>query len=63
MSSVSKTEGKEPEFRGNPSVAALIAARETRDVVSTSFSRNAERRTANAHASPTTHALKPRSLV
>lgn len=40
---------KEPEFRGNPSVAALIAARETRDV--TSFSRNAERRTANAHAS------------
>lgn len=38
---------KEPEFRGNPNVAALIAARETRDVVSTNYSRasaGAERR-------------------
>jgi flagellar biogenesis protein FliO len=30
---------KEPEFRGNPNVAALIAARETRDVVSTNYTR------------------------
>ncbi len=38
---------KEPEFRGNPNVAALIAAKETRDVVSTSYTRasaGAERR-------------------
>jgi flagellar biogenesis protein FliO len=39
---------KEPEFRGNPNVAALIAARETRDVVTTSFSRAGERRAAVA---------------
>lgn len=40
---------KEVEFRGNPNVAALIAARETRDVVTTNYSRataGAERRSA-----------------
>jgi flagellar biogenesis protein FliO len=44
---------KEPEFRGNPNVAALIAARETRDVVSTSYSRSSagvERRSTVARA-------------
>lgn len=44
---------KEPEFRGNPNVAALIAARETRDVVSTNYSRSSagvERRSTAARA-------------
>jgi flagellar biogenesis protein FliO len=41
--------GKDVEFRGNPNVAALIAARDTRDVVSTNYSRataGGERRSA-----------------
>jgi flagellar biogenesis protein FliO len=40
---------KDVEFRGNPNVAALIAARDTRDVVSTNYSRataGGERRSA-----------------
>lgn len=41
---------KEPEFRGNPNVAALIAARETRDVVSTSLGRQSERRNKQVQA-------------
>lgn len=44
--------GKELEFRGNPSVAALIAARETRDVVTTSFNRGGDRRGAGAQTVP-----------
>lgn len=42
---------KESEFRGNPNVAALIAAHDTRDVVSTNYSRataGGERRTPTA---------------
>lgn len=48
---------KDVEFRGNPNVAALIAARETRDVVSTNYSRaaaGAERR-----SSPNLRAAEP----
>jgi flagellar biogenesis protein FliO len=44
---------KEAEFRGNPNVAALIAARDTRDVVSTNYSRataGVERRSASPRA-------------
>lgn len=44
--------GKEPEFRGNPNVAALIAARDTRDVVMTSFNRGGERRGATVQSVP-----------
>lgn len=48
---------KDVEFRGNPNVAALIAARETRDVVSTNYTRaaaGAERR-----SSPSLRAAEP----
>ena len=51
---------KEPEFRGNPNVAALIAARETRDVVSTNYTRASagqERR------SPTPRVTEPEPRV
>ena len=49
----SQPKAKETEFRGNPNVAALIAARDTRDVVSTNYSRataGAERRSSGPRA-------------